>query len=576
MRAADMEHREKRIQEIKNILIAVLFISAVLLLSFFWKDISLNDLSSLTLGLQSEDTYKPELSELTRPGQIEVSFGSGIYTVISADWDPEAHGIYLDTDKKSKEDYKVSGAIDASAGSDDSENNSENNGNAVGASARVQRDINYSDDSEQADDSLVRTRIYEYLIYVMEQYLSKEDIRQEKIEASQYEEVMSYPSVTAAFAFNIPFVDFLGNNGIEAPQGSGDIINVTEISFSAASSENLFIYDASDFSYYRFVTQDQQFAEGMSEELSKLIKGIEDSGITPYYTIENLAGINNDTLIPLYQQGIQDHVECRSEFSINSDSEIRKYEQMFFPSGMDFVRKITENKGSLLYTYGYNEKVLLLDETGRISYTEELDPSYYSEIDFYDGLNEAVEYVTTHGGWSQMNGEKMVPYLSNVVKVKSGDDKYTGYRYEFSVKLKGIPVFFSSGSMLSVEIYGSQITSYQRDIVMLSKKGNQDTEDIEVINAIDVITEEYDEIGKIAAANARENGNEEKAALYLENSQFENVTKNIELIRFCLLRNIDKDPSVFVPAWYIKLDGIKFWCSHDDGHIITWSIAEEK
>lgn len=551
MRAADMEHRKKRIEKIKNILIAVLLMSAILLLSFFWKGISLDDLSSFTIGMQSEDTYKPELSELTRPGQIEVSFGSGIYTVISADWNILADDVdYADH----------AGAAAARAGNDNGNFGAAGDSNDIAASAK----------------STDRMRIYEYMIYMMDQYLSKEDIRQEKIEASQYEELTSYPSITAVFSFNIPFVDFLANNGIKAPQGSAEIANVTEISFSEVSSENLLIYDASEAAYYRFVTEDQQFAEKMSEKLSKLIKDIEDAETTPYYTIENLAGIKNDSLIPLYQQGISGSVKCHSEFSITSDSEIRKYEQMFFPLGLDFVRKITENKGSLLYTYGYNQKVLLLDETGRISYTEELDPANYSDIGFYDGLSEAVEYVKEHGGWSQMTGDEMVPYLSNVVRVNSSDGKYVGYRYEFSVKLKGIPIFFNSGSMLSVEIYGSQVTSYQRDIVMLSKNENADADDMEIINAINVITEEYDEIGKIAAANARENGDEEKAQFYLSGNQFENVTRNIELIRFCLLRNISEDPSSLVPAWYIRLDGIKFWCSPDDGHIITWSGAEEK
>ena len=62
-----MENRRKIIEHIKNILIAVLFISAVLLLSFFWKDISLNDLENLAIGMQENDEYRPELSELTRP-----------------------------------------------------------------------------------------------------------------------------------------------------------------------------------------------------------------------------------------------------------------------------------------------------------------------------------------------------------------------------------------------------------------------------------------------------------------------------------------------------------------------------
>ena len=88
-----MENRRKIIEHIKNILIAVLFISAVQLLSFFWKDISLNDLENFAIGIQENDEYRPELSELTSPGQIEVCFGSGVYTDISAEWPVASHGI---------------------------------------------------------------------------------------------------------------------------------------------------------------------------------------------------------------------------------------------------------------------------------------------------------------------------------------------------------------------------------------------------------------------------------------------------------------------------------------------------
>ena len=175
-----MENRRKIIEHIKNILIAVLFISAVLLLSFFWKDISLNDLENFAIGIQENDEYRPELSELTRPGQIEVSFGSGVYTVISADWQLASHGI--DVSKK-----------DAGTSGDGGMQQSDAGAGAVSGTGMT-------------DDG-----IYDYLRYLMSQYMFQPDISQEKIERSQYDEVMSYPSVTAAFSFDIPFSDFLKN-----------------------------------------------------------------------------------------------------------------------------------------------------------------------------------------------------------------------------------------------------------------------------------------------------------------------------------------------------------------------------
>lgn len=534
-----MENREKLIGNIKNILIAVLFISAVLLLSFFWNDISLGDLENIAKGIQEDDEYMPELSELTRPGQIEISFGSGAYTVISADWQLESHGIN----------------IKGLSGDNETPEDADKDSGLYGAG-----------------DTILENGIYDYLRLIMSEYLSRPDIVQEKIEESQYEEVMSYQSITAAFAFDIPFVDFLNNNGIDAPQGSSSIANITEISFSAVSSENLFIYDDSAKAYYRFVTGDSDFAESMSDTLSTLIDSIEETDITAYYTIENLAGIKNDTLIPVYQADSVRELQCSSEFSISDAAEVRKYEQMFFPSGLDFIRKITENKGSLIYTYGYNQKVLLLDEAGSISYTEEMDASSYSDIGFYEGLQEAVEYVRSHGGWSSMISERAVPYLSSVVRISSEDGKYNGYRYEFSIKLKGIPVSFTSGAMLSIDVYGSQITSYQRDIVALSQKNSG--ERLEVINAINVITEEYDEIGRIIADEADKNGEAERARQYTSEGQFENVTKNIDMIRFCLMRDTDRNPSTLISAWYIRVDGVEFWCSPDDGHILAWHTEE--
>ena len=339
------------------------------------------------------------------------------------------------------------------------------------------------------------------------------------------------------------------------------------------SSENLFIYDDDKKAYYRFVTEDEEYADRISAELTLLIDGIEGSNATAYYTIENLAGIKNDTLIPVYQKDVQKSISCSSEFTIDDAAEIREYEQMFFPSGLDFVRKITKNKGTLIYTYGYNQKVLLLGETGCIEYTEEIDSANYNEIGFYEGLEEVVEYVKSHGGWASMMSERTVPYLSQVYKVTSDDGKYKGFKYEFNIKLKGVPVSFTSGAMLSVEIYGHQVTSYQRDVINVSQKSNAET--INVINAIDVITNEYEEIGNVLIEAAEKKDDADMAERYSTGNCFEAVTENIDIIRFCMMRDKEADAYSIKPAWYMKIDGVKFWCSPDDGHIITWNDGDD-
>ena len=63
-------------------------------------------------------------------------------------------------------------------------------------------------------------------------------------------------------------------------------------------------------------------------------------------------------------------------------------------------------------------------------------------------------------------------------------------------------------------------------------------------------------------------------ARYSSGNQFETVTKNIELIGFCMMRDTSNDPSSLVSAWYIKIEGIRFWCSPDDGHILAWDAGE--
>jgi hypothetical protein len=72
--------KERMIEKAKNMSLVVLFLSTVLLLYFFWGNISFNNFSSPSEQKKIEDTH---ISEIIRPDRLIINFGGGNYSVIS-------------------------------------------------------------------------------------------------------------------------------------------------------------------------------------------------------------------------------------------------------------------------------------------------------------------------------------------------------------------------------------------------------------------------------------------------------------------------------------------------------------
>lgn len=77
-----MERPEKYIERMKNILIVALFISAMLLLYFFWENPILSDFSFSEIIAEEADPA-PVANEVVQPEQVAVNFGTGVSTVVS-------------------------------------------------------------------------------------------------------------------------------------------------------------------------------------------------------------------------------------------------------------------------------------------------------------------------------------------------------------------------------------------------------------------------------------------------------------------------------------------------------------
>lgn len=532
-----MENRKTSIIEtIKNIIIVVLFLNAILLLTFFWKDISINDLSNIHFGITAEDdTFQPNLDELIIPAQIETGFGNGMSTVV-------------------KYNHVISDDI------------------VVPMPEGSQGDTTEGIIETESAEQISQHTVYDTILAAVEHYLTGTDLLVEKIEKAQYDEVMSYRSLTAVFDYDIPFREFLILNGLTVAPGTDDIANVTKIGFSSASGENLFIYDDSVDTYYRIANADKEKAEFMSKAILNISEALEQEGNATYYSIQNLVGTENNNLMPLYIDSDLSEISIREAFNINRSSSVSRMEQLFFPTGLDFVRKITENKGSLLYMYGYSEKVLILNENGSVSYEEELETKAYREVSFTEALNTATEYITSHGGWSSLYTEDIIPYIADCSIHTHGVEGYKAYEFTIGMMFNGTPVDYASGDLIRVCVYGDQVTSYYRDIII--PEAVENAELWAPVAAIDVVTDEHVAICEVLETKAREEGDMEKAQSYAGENKFEEMVSNTGSIRLSYLRDSGNHPSTLIPVWSLEIESCKFWCDPIEGNLLMYDIGE--
>ncbi len=504
-----------KIEKIKTLMIVVLLITAMLLLSFFWRGLSLDDLRSISV-VNNENRYKPQVSELVVPEYLKVGVGSDGYTI----FDPEHHMLNV-------------------------------------------------------DGNIQDVTLYNKFINIIKDYLEQDDISAEKIEKSQYHEVMAYASMSAEFAFKVPFREYIRKNGISLSGNVSPIEDMTTITLSPFSSENLFVIDRSSGNYYRIAINNDNFSKTMATSLNELITSLNKSASSSYYAIKDVTGADNDRMIPIYMKSYMQQIPYNLEFSISERSDIIATENTFFSDGMDFVRRITENKGSLIYVFGLNEKVLTLHENGQISYTEEFDSSSYEEQNLYETVETAIEYISLHGGWKSISEVGGDVYLKDVSRIFECDGKYGGYRLVFGTKVRGVPLEYDKGNVISLKICGSQVISYEREIIQ-PDVSNLNSEEWEAAAPLDILTVNYRTLyDTIISEENNQTDEADNNIIENEEKKFDYVMSNIDNIEFCMYRNTESGEKLISPKWIIEVKNIIFRFEPKEGNLEGYTVIED-
>ncbi len=286
-----------------------------------------------------------------------------------------------------------------------------------------------------------------------------ERIMAEEITEEQYRGVMAYSSIRACFDYYVPFAEFCEYFGVKRPAGSDSIDALTELCYSLGSAENIFVKDGKNNRYYRIMgTPDVDCFSAVKS----VIETANIEGGNEYYTLGMYLGedIENDVLVPLSLYTSLHDFEYEAEFTAEDTETKGHFAKLFFGSTFDFVRKIEEKSGTVIYMYGYGERTLIADCGGTFEYKQE--ESGTSAVSYFEALDRALQFVAEHGDFALADGTRLAPYIESVQIDPEGKD---GYRFCFGLRVGEGRLFYQDAYPFVVDVIGDRVTYFKRDMI---------------------------------------------------------------------------------------------------------------
>lgn len=398
------------IEQIKSGLLVVLTISTILLLYFFWGDMSLEDFSLI----DTEEEYAVmNAKEIVRPDQIIVSMGEDSYKLApSNSWNVMAEGL--------------------------------------------------------------------------KKFAESETLVLEEITKEQYEQVMELSSLRASFHYPLSFNELCEAYGIKKSAAFDNVATVSELGYGSVSKESLLIFDETRDKCYRIiVTEEIPLLGQLLNELS-LGEG------AVYFTIDSYLGgeVKNNTLIPIsIETNLKNFAYTKENYTLQPEK-TAETAQDFFGKTFDFIRKIEEGNGTIIYMYGYGQKVLIVNKDGVIEYKEESTKAS-GDVGYAESLQTALNFIAGHGGFESLNGSEFEPYLKDV-EYNVGDKK--GYRFTFGIKINNTKIHYQENQPIIVEVIHNQVTYFKRDLAEYegSLEDMSSNSNREAYSAINMLAQNYE------------------------------------------------------------------------------------
>lgn len=467
-----MKKTNSIIEKLKSAVIVVLFSTSILLLCFFWADVSLSDISLPEFAFEDDTQMQRSFyaEDVAIPSDIILCFGDEEYTII----------------KESKDIFFGS---------------AQNGGQGF------------------LDD--------------LRNFLAAENVFAESISDEQYNEVFTYRSVRAEFGYYMPYRDFCAHYGLQTGSVGRELRGLSEIGFSEAAPNNLFICDRNSGKFYRIISENQ------TDCVDKLLANAQTADLIYYYPLGAFLGeeLATELKVPLYMESRLSELEAGHEFLSGDAEKIGEEAQGFFGSTFDFVRKIEESSGRTLYMYGYANMVLIADVDGSIEYKMDINES--SDDGYFGALEKALRFIDGHAELKSLLGEDAGLRLTVADERPSGKN---GYRFEFEATYNGAEIFEDTAA-ISIEVCGDTVRYFRKKLPVL-EGGYAEEEAREAFSAVNALAANYQYISDKLDASVR--GDRRRPISFEELS--------------ALVRGMDYGyiwrEDALVPVWRVSVDGV--------------------
>lgn len=383
----------------------------------------------------------------------------------------------------------------------------------------------------------------------------------QEIEESQWTEILNKKSIKFDLGYNIPYASM--THMIEATKTEADdmIQMFSSGVYSSASPESFFIYDQKNNKYYRIVSEDSY------STILDPLDALENNNFDKYYPMNSIFGVGTNLMPYSLKNNIQITMGEQEikPYEAYEEEKIKALAEKFFGESFDFVRKIVEIDGTVVYMYGYGQKMLLIDSQGFLEYKEDVSNENTDSLSFTASLSKAVSYITEHGHFRTFDGTSIYPYLKEVVSIERS--KKGGYQFIFGYRINGYPVYYQNDEALKVEVVENQVTYYRR--YLLNQKDtmqymtNEDEETgSNVIPAAIILTNNYKYIRDVYVESGLDIKEKTDDEIF---NEIVGLIDKIDVGYYSSNQSSEEAELKLIPSWIFSTDHYQFFFDAQTG-----------
>jgi len=409
----------------------------------------------------------------------------------------------------------------------------------------------------------------ETLLLLKDNYF-EEGATVEEVTKERWEEANKSKSILMDFNYSIP-LSVIRNMAEGKEAGiSGKIPELDSILVGTTDGAGVFMASKTTDKYYQLKGKNSEFST-----FSTAISLIDETGYNIYYDINNFYSevitksnvAESDRILPVSLKDNIPRIQVVQEIDTYNESQIEAFSSTFFGGSFDFIRKINETNGSVIYMYGYGRRVLKIDESGFLEYVEEIDPQKSTtNTEYWEGIKEATRFVSEHGGWPNKD-----TYLKEVNIIE--DNKRKGYEFIFGYRLNGLPVYYNeklNSQPIEIQVMGKQVIRYKRHIkkekIAVNFLEEEDINETKILTPLQIIDNNFEKINQNYQSTLVD-GTQESDNKDLGNE----VLTSISSIKLGYYDQPMREPNKLIPIWIIRFDPYTYYFDAYNGKLVYQS-----